>query len=151
MRRSPTLTVDVVIFYEGGLVLVKRGREPFKGCWAIPGGVVEYGESVEQAAVREALEETGLSVELVDLVGVYSEPERDPRGHFVSVAFLARAIGGAPRASGDAASVAIFSEPPPNLAFDHSKILDDALRKASALGLWRKPTRDHAPSAPWGL
>lgn len=142
MRRSPTLAVDVVILHEGGFVLVKRKREPFKGLWAIPGGVVEYGESVEQAAVREALEETGLAVRLVDLVGVYSEPGRDPRGHFVSVAFLAEAVGGALRASGDAEEVAVFREAPSSMAFDHSKILSDALRRAGALGLWREgPSR----------
>ncbi|MEM4699989.1 MAG: NUDIX hydrolase [Candidatus Nezhaarchaeales archaeon] len=140
MRKSPTLTADVVILYGGGFVLIKRGSEPFKGRWAIPGGAVEYGESVERAAVREALEETGLHVRLVDLVGVYSEPGRDPRGHYVSVAFLAEAVGGALRASGDAADAAVFKEAPPDLAFDHSRILSDALAKASALGLWRGPT-----------
>jgi 8-oxo-dGTP diphosphatase len=122
------LTVDVVILHGGGFVLIKRGREPFKGCWALPGGIVRYGESVEQAAVREALEETGLQVELLNLVGVYSEPGRDPRGHFVSVAFTARSRGGRLEASSDAEEAAVFREPPPSLAFDHARILRDALR-----------------------
>jgi len=128
--------VDVVVLHEDGFVLVKRGKEPFKGCWAIPGGIVEYGESVEQAALREALEETGLQVRLLALIGVYSEPGRDPRGHFVSVAFLAESVGGELKASSDAAEVSVFKEPPPALAFDHARILSDALRKASQLGVW---------------
>ena len=136
MRRHPILTVDVVVLHGDGFVLVKRGKEPFKGCWAIPGGIVEYGESVEQAALREALEETGLQVRLLALIGVYSEPGRDPRGHFVSVAFLAESVGGELKASSDAAEVSVFKEPPPALAFDHARILSDALRKASQLGVW---------------
>src|SRR4051812_3054373 len=79
--------VDVVIPSEQGVVLVRRGSEPFEGRWALPGGFVEGGETVRQAAVREAAEETGLTVEVSRLVGVYSEPDRDPRGHNVSVAF----------------------------------------------------------------
>ncbi len=133
-RRKPTLTVDVVILLGEGVVLIERKRPPFKGYWALPGGHVEYGETVEEAALREVLEETGLQVELLDLVGVYSEPDRDPRGHYVTIAFLAKPRGEISlKASGDSAKARIFklSEIPwSRLAFDHSKILKDALKKS---------------------
>jgi len=124
---TPKLMVDVVIPAGGGVVLVRRGSEPFEGRWALPGGFVEVGETVEKAAVREAAEETGLAVELSRLVGVYSEPDRDPRGHNVSVAFLARPVGGELEASSDAAEVAILDPRSVELAFDHRRIIADAL------------------------
>ena len=135
--RWPRLAVDVVTLVDGKVVLIRRLNEPYKGCWALPGGFVEYGETVEQAAVREAKEETGLDVELVALVGVYSDPRRDPRGHVVSVAFLARARGGELRAASDAREVRAFpvDQLPERLAFDHSTILRDALRVARGTGL----------------
>ncbi|BBL81188.1 DNA mismatch repair protein MutT [Rubrobacter xylanophilus] len=126
---TPKLMVDVVIPEEGGVVLVRRGSEPFEGRWALPGGFVEVGETVEEAAVREAAEETGLEVELSRLVGVYSEPGRDPRGHNVSVAFLARPVGGELKASSDAAEVAVLDPGSVELAFDHARIVADALGK----------------------
>lgn len=126
---TPKLMVDVVIPAEGGIVLVRRGSEPFKGRWALPGGFVEVGETVEKAAIREAAEETGLVVELSRLVGVYSEPDRDPRGHNVSVAFLARPVGGELRASSDASEVAVLDPRSVELAFDHARIIADALRE----------------------
>ncbi|QYJ16895.1 Bifunctional NMN adenylyltransferase/Nudix hydrolase [Rubrobacter xylanophilus DSM 9941] len=126
---TPKLMVDVVIPEEGGVVLVRRGSEPFEGRWALPGGFVEVGETVEEAAVREAAEETGLKVELSRLVGVYSEPDRDPRGHNVSVAFLARPVGGELKASSDAAEVAVLDPGSVELAFDHARIVVDALGK----------------------
>jgi len=127
---SPTLAVDIVIVYpdDGDVVLIERGVEPFKGAWALPGGGVEIGETVEQAAVREAKEETGLDVRLEYLVGVYSDPSRDPRGHTVSIVYRARPIGGELHADTDAAKVIktsnylnVF------LAFDHDRIIRDAL------------------------
>lgn len=77
---TPKLMVDVVIPSSEGIVLIRRGSDPFEGQWALPGGFVEVGETVETAAVREVAEETGLAVELASLIGVYSDPERDPRG-----------------------------------------------------------------------
>lgn len=124
---TPKLMVDVVIPSEDGVVLIRRGSEPFEGQWALPGGFVEIGETVEQAAVREAAEETGLAVEIARLVGVYSEPERDPRGHNVSVAFLARVVGGQMRADTDASEVSVLDHRDVELAFDHRRIVDDAL------------------------
>lgn len=124
--KKPSLTVDTVIKTGGGVVLVKRKNEPFRGKWAIPGGFVDYGEMVEEAAVREALEETGLRVKLGRIIGVYSDPSRDPRGHVVSVCFLARPAGGKLRAASDAAEARVFKEIPwKKLAFDHAKILKD--------------------------
>lgn len=125
---TPKLMVDVVIPAERGVVLIRRAAEPFKGRWALPGGFVEVGETVEEAADREAAEETGLAVEVARLVGVYSDPERDPRGHNVSVAFLARVLSGELAASSDAAEVAVLDPSSVELAFDHARIIQDALR-----------------------
>ena len=124
---TPKLMVDVVIPSERGVVLVRRASEPFKGRWAVPGGFVEVGETVEEAADREAAEETGLAVEVARLVGVYSDPERDPRGHNVSVAFLVRVLGGELAASSDAAEVSVLDPSSVELAFDHRRIIEDAL------------------------
>ncbi len=122
-----TLTVDAIIPYEGGIVLVRRKNEPFKGKYALPGGIVEYGERVEDAAVREAKEETGLKCKIERLVGVYSDPNRDPRGHFVSICFILIPVGGELKAGSDAEDVKVFKlEELPELAFDHEKMIKDA-------------------------
>lgn len=124
---TPKLMVDIVIpDGEGRVLLIRRGNDPFEGSWALPGGFVDVGETVEDAAVREAKEETGLDVGLLRLVGVYSNPERDPRGHNVSVAFLARAEGD-PSAASDAAEAAFLDPSSIALAFDHEGIIADAL------------------------
>jgi 8-oxo-dGTP diphosphatase len=121
------LATDVIIRHKGGVVLVKRKNDPFRGKWALPGGFVRYGEKVESAAVREAWEETGLRVRLRGLLGVYSDPKRDPRGHVVSVCFLAHRVGGRLKAASDADEVRIFKKIPwEQLAFDHANILKDA-------------------------
>ncbi len=123
--RSPFPTADIIIEMDGGgIVLIKR-KNPPPG-WAIPGGFVDYGEKVETAAVREAKEETGLDVELVRLLGVYSDPDRDPRFHTISTVFIARASG-TPVGMDDAAEAKVFtrSDLPVDLAFDHRSILDD--------------------------
>ena len=131
---TPKLMVDVVIPSERGVVLIRRGGEPFEGQWALPGGFVEVGETVEEAAVREVAEETGLAVELARLVGIYSEPDRDPRGHNVSVAFLVRVFSGQLAAASDAADIAVLDPASVELAFDHNKIVEDALSLDSAMG-----------------
>ncbi len=129
LHRCIGLTVDGVIIHDNGVVLIKRKREPFKGKYALPGGFVEYGETVEEALGREMKEETGLDVIPVKLVGVYSRPDRDPRGHTVTVAFLC--IGeGRLKAGDDAKEVHVVPVEDAlrmELAFDHSKILRDAL------------------------
>ncbi len=122
-----TLTVDAIIPYKGGIVLVKRKNDPYKGLYALPGGIVEYGERVEEAVVREVLEETGLRCEVKKLIGVYSDPKRDPRGHFVSVCFLMETVSGELKASSDAEDVKVFNlKNLPKLAFDHEKMIKDA-------------------------
>ncbi len=124
---TPLLAVDAVIFYAGGIVLIQRDNPPFAGSYALPGGFVEIGETVEAAAVREAREETGLDIELLGLVGIYSDPARDPRGHVVSIVFLAQGKGDL-LAGSDARAAQIFSlHSLPELAFDHGKIISDAL------------------------
>lgn len=128
---SPALAADCVIFHGDAVVLVRRGHEPFKGFYALPGGGVEIGETVEQACIREMREETGLEISDLRLVGVYSEPDRDPRGHVVSVAFLAEADISGLRAGSDAAEVEIVTDwRNHRLAFDHQKIILDAWNMA---------------------
>jgi 8-oxo-dGTP diphosphatase len=123
---TPLLTVDALIVFEGKLVLIKRKYPPFEDCFALPGGFVELGETVEDAAVREAKEETGLDIELVKLLGVYSDPARDPRGHTVSVCYLAKGIGTL-KADSDAKDIGIFGlDEIPELAFDHNYIVENA-------------------------
>ena len=132
LERRPFLTVDIIIRRrDGSIVLVKRLNPPFKDFCAIPGGFVEYGETVEEAAIKEAKEETGLDVRIRRLVGVYSDPDRDPRGHVITVAYLAEEIGGKLRPSSDAKEVKAFRKIPSKLAFDHGKILRDALESAN--------------------
>jgi 8-oxo-dGTP diphosphatase len=126
--KTPLLAVDAVIFFREGIVLINRDNPPYQGCFALPGGFVEIGETVEDAVQREAREETGLVIELMGLVGIYSDPGRDPRGHVVSAAFLASGRGELVSGS-DARSAKVFlinSLPP--LAFDHERIISDALR-----------------------
>jgi 8-oxo-dGTP diphosphatase len=123
--RNPVPTVDIIIELDtGGVVLIKRKNPP--DGWALPGGFVDYGETVEAAAVREAMEETCLEVSLVRQLHVYSDPQRDPRQHTLSVVFVATASG-QPRAADDAKEIAVFDQGslPDRLCFDHAQILDD--------------------------
>ena len=126
--KTPLLSTDIIIELHDRpghpIVLIERKHEPLG--WALPGGFVDVGETVEEAAVREAAEETNLEVSLVSLLGVYSEPHRDPRGHSVAVVWVARA-GGDPVAMDDAAALRVYDpqDLPKQLAFDHARILDD--------------------------
>ncbi|OQX14287.1 MAG: NUDIX hydrolase [Desulfobulbaceae bacterium A2] len=125
--RHPVPTVDIIIQCGSGIVLVERANPP-RG-WALPGGFVDYGESFEQAAVREAREETGLTVALLCQLGTYSDPGRDARLHTASTVFIARAQG-TPQGGDDARRAEIFSPHElPALVFDHARILDDYLRR----------------------
>jgi len=123
-RRNPIPTVDIIIRYKNGIILIKR-KNPPEG-WALPGGFVDYGETLEHAAIREAKEETGLDVKLIRQFHTYSEPDRDPRFHTISTVFIATAKGKA-KAGDDAKDIGIFKKEglPDNIAFDHRKILDD--------------------------
>lgn len=123
--KNPVPTVDIIIELEGrGIVLIKRKNPPFG--WAIPGGFLDYGESLETAAVREAKEEVSLDVELVEQLHTYSDPSRDKRHHTITTVYIAKSKG-MPKAADDAVEVGIFNENnlPEPLAFDHGKILKD--------------------------
>ena len=123
-QHNPVPTVDIIIDIAGKIVLIKRKNPP--SGWAIPGGFIDYGESAEAAARREAKEETGLDITELRQFHTYSEPDRDPRQHTLSVVFVAKARG-RPRACDDAADIGLFDREtlPEKLAFDHRQILDD--------------------------
>jgi len=123
--KNPIPTVDIIIEIESkGIVLIKRKNPPYG--WALPGGFVDYGESLEEAAVREAKEETDLDVRLIGQFHTYSDPKRDPRHHSISTVYVAKA-NGVPQAKDDAIEIGIFNETnlPDAIAFDHHFILKD--------------------------
>jgi 8-oxo-dGTP diphosphatase len=126
--RNPAPTVDIIVEMrdrpDRPIILIERLHEPLG--WAIPGGFIDYGEAAETAARREAMEEIGLEIELVELLGVYSQPDRDPRQHTLSVVYIASATG-TPKAGDDAKQAHLVNllELPANLCFDHGKILQD--------------------------
>lgn len=138
--RNPFPTVDIIIEMEGenrpkhlsggapSIVLIRRKNPPHG--WALPGGFVDYGESLESAAIREAMEETSLQVELMYQLGAYSDPSRDPRHHTISVVFVARGRG-IPVACDDAVEIGLFDRAslPQPIAFDHERILKDYFSK----------------------
>jgi 8-oxo-dGTP diphosphatase len=138
--KTPLLTVDcVVVDRQDRVLLIRRGHEPYKGGFALPGGFVDIGETTETAARRELLEETGVKAGKLTLLGVYSDPKRDPRGHTCSVVYVTRVARATAKAGDDAADVAwvpIAGRRP--MAFDHAKILSDARR---ALHAKSKPKR----------
>ncbi len=129
LPKTPLLATDCVIRDDDGrIVLIRRKHDPFKGGYALPGGFVDIGETVEAACRREVLEETGLAVGELHLIGVYSDPRRDPRGHSVSVAFVTLLPGAErPRAGSDASAANWVPDwRSVDLAFDHAKIITDA-------------------------
>ena len=127
--QHPYPTVDIIIKMDcGGIILIKRKNPPFG--WALPGGFVDYGESLEEAAVREALEETSLHITLTDQLHTYSDPERDSRKHTITTVYLAKAEG-KPVAADDAQDIGIFTKDnlPDPLAFDHQNLLNNYFNK----------------------
>ncbi|MBD3218765.1 MAG: NUDIX domain-containing protein [candidate division Zixibacteria bacterium] len=125
------VAADLIVQYpDGKIILIKRKNDPYKDYWALPGGMVEEDETVEEAAVREAEEETGVKIELKKLVGVYSDPDRDPRGRVMSVTYLAEPLSGEPKAADDAAELMLTKDYSDiRLAFDHNRMLYDAFGK----------------------
>ena len=120
-----TITADIIIqFDDGRIVFIKRLNEPFKNMWALPGGIMDPAETIEQAAMREAKEETGLDIQLQKLVGVFSKPGRDPRGRTVSILFLATVTGGKLKAGSDAKDIMCTKDYMNiQLAFDHNEMI----------------------------
>ncbi len=132
---KPSVTADAVITRDHEIALIKRANEPYKGSYALPGGFLDRGETLEQCVVREALEETGLRTEIVGLVGVYSAPNRDPRGHFVTAVYHLRPVGGTLKAGDDAKEAQWFHlDHLPQFAFDHGKIVQEFLARRKERG-----------------
>ena len=128
--KSPKLTTDGVILNDDSILLIKRKNNPFKDKWALPGGFVEYGETVEDSVIREILEETSLNTTIKDIVGIYSHPSRDPRGHVVSIVYLLDIISGNLKGGDDATEARFFNlDDLPELSFDHDKIINDVIKK----------------------
>jgi 8-oxo-dGTP diphosphatase len=133
--KKPSITVDTVIFngFPGEnkkFILIKRKNNPFKNHWAIPGGFVEYGETVESAAIRESKEETGIDIELKKIFNIYSKPNRDPRCHTITIVYLATGNTNDMKAGSDAKNICLCSFEELSslkIAFDHEKILTDIL------------------------
>lgn len=131
--KTPKITVDGIIKKGNEILLIKRRNIPFKNSWALPGGYLEYNEKTEDAVIREIFEETGLFTEIINLIGVYSDPKRDPRGHTVSIIYELRIIKGKLESGDDATDVNFFNlnNLPDNLAFDHKKVIKDYIREIS--------------------
>jgi len=125
----PSVAVDIILEKDDHLLVVLRKKDPFKGSLAIPGGFMKEGERVEDAATREMLEETNLKIEPIHILGVYSAPNRDPRGHVVSIVFIAKMIGGNAKAGDDADSFEWLTIEDliknKRVAFDHIRIIED--------------------------
>ncbi len=131
MYKNPIPTVDIIIEKDDRILLITRKNEPFKGRLALPGGFINEGELIEDTAIREAKEETSLDIELKEILGVYSIPDRDPRGHLMSTVFIAKPIAGMAKGGDDAASAAWFKINDRilnELSFDHKKIVTDYLK-----------------------
>lgn len=143
--RNPSPTVDVILQRGSKVLMVRRKKDPFKGQLALPGGFVNEGETVEDAMKRETMEETSLEVEPIDILGVYSDPERDPRKHIMSVVFVGIIVGGSDRAGDDAESIEwvdLADIGRQQIAFDHATILCDyKMWKASGGTFWSTRTK----------
>ena len=133
--KKPSVTADGIVIKGSEIALIKRGKEPFKGSYALPGGFLNYGETLEECVVREVLEETGLRTRIVELVGVYSAPDRDPRGHFVTAVYHLVPTGGMLKAGDDASDAEwIHLDHLPRFAFDHGKIVQEFMSKRRERG-----------------
>jgi len=128
--KTPKLTVDGILLNQEKILLIKRKNPPYKDNWSLPGGFVEYGEKTEDAVLREFFEETGLKTKINKLIGVYSDPDRDPRGHTISIIYLVEEKGGKLLGGDDALEAKFFNiKKLPTLAFDHRRIIEDLLKE----------------------
>ena len=127
--KSPKITADGAILKDGKILLIKRKNNPFKNKWALPGGFVEYNERVEDACIREILEETGLRTKIIELIGIYSDPNRDPRGHVITAVYMLEIDSGEVKGGDDALDAKFFDlDNLPDLSFDHDVIIRDIIR-----------------------
>lgn len=144
--RNPIPTIDVILQRDSKVLMVRRKNDPFKGQLSLPGGFVNEGETAEDAMKREAMEETSLEVEPIEILGVYSDPKRDPRKHIVTVVFIGIIVGGSDRAGDDAESiewVELAKVEKQQIAFDHTTILRDYRKwKASGGTFWSTKRRN---------
>ena len=144
--RNPTPTVDVILERDSNVLMVRRKKDPFKDHLSLPGGFVNEGETVEDAMKREAMEETSLEVYPIDILGVYSDPTRDPRKHIMTTVFVGVIVGGEIKAGDDAANIEWIKLPDirrKQIAFDHTQILHDYQHwKASGGTFWSTKTRN---------
>ena len=144
--RNPTPTVDIILQNDSKILLVRRLKDPFKGRLALPGGFINEGETAEDAAIREAREETSLEVEPIDILGVYSDPRRDPRKHIMSVVFIGIVTGGIQKAGDDAQEIEWLEMDrinPSDIAFDHVQIINDYRKwRASGGTFWSSKRRN---------
>ena len=127
--KSPSVAADSILVRDGKLLLVRRGNEPYRGCYALPGGIVDEWETLEQCALRELMEETGIRGSIRGILGVYSDPDRDPRVRMISAAYVIDYIEGEPRAGDDASAALFFPlSDLPGLAFDHDRVVEEFRR-----------------------
>ena len=145
--KNPVPTVDVILQKDSSILTIRRKKDPFKDCLALPGGFVNNGETVEEAIKRETLEETSLQIEPIDILGVYSDPKRDPRGHILSVVFIGVVLDGEARAGDDSLAIKwldLGTMEDEKLAFDHKKILSDYIKWRESGGTyWSSKTKIH--------
>jgi len=128
--KIPNITTDGIIIKNKKILLIKRKNPPFQGKWALPGGFVEYGETTENAVIREVFEETNLKTKIHKLAGVYSDPKRDPRGHTITIVYILDIINGELKAEDDASDVKFFNvKNLPSLSFDHKEIINELLQR----------------------
>ena len=140
--KKPSVTADGIVVKGDKILLIRRGHDPFKGSYALPGGFLNEGERLENCVVREVREETGLKTEIVSLVGVYSDPERDPRGHFVTAVYHLRPVGGRLKAGDDASHVEwVGTDSLPDFAFDHGHIVEEFISGRDPSGKGRGRAR----------
>lgn len=127
-KKITRITADgVLLNKKGEVLLLKRNHYPFIGCWVLPGGHLNYNETLEKAIVREIKEETGLKTKIIELIGVYSAPNRDPRGHVVTAAYFLKLVSGRLRGDRESSQIKFFSlnKLPKKIGFDHHQIIND--------------------------